>query len=252
MTGSGKVRFVFIAILAVLVTIPRLASNQVVAWELDAHSSISFKAIDVLPDPLRRVLQVSRDELNEGVREPDLNVVDNHKLYLYVLGRGTPKDSGGAHFALERFAKQAEDMIRAGDSMAKVAFVLGQAAHFIQDLNVPLHTVLGETSEEHLRYERQAYVTDGPAHRAGYRGFLLVKKYKCFAIETAERSSQYVPVALSPTPPRAVIEETWNSAVNDTANLWQSIFYKALGPEKSRELYGIPAPRREVGNGFFC
>jgi hypothetical protein len=49
-----------------------------------------------------------------------------------------------------------------------------------------------------------------------------------------------------------VIEKTWDDAVNDTAKLWLSIFYRALRPEKCLQLYGIPAPKEEVGKGWFC
>jgi hypothetical protein len=49
-----------------------------------------------------------------------------------------------------------------------------------------------------------------------------------------------------------VIEKTWDDAVNDTANLWLSIFYRALGLAKALELYGIPAPKGELGKGWFC
>ena len=44
-----------------------------------------------------------------------------------------------------------------------------------------------------------------------------------------------------------MIEKTWNDAVNDTANLWLSIFYRALGAGKALELYGIPVPAGEAG-----
>jgi hypothetical protein len=47
-----------------------------------------------------------------------------------------------------------------------------------------------------------------------------------------------------------VIEKTWNDVVNDTANVWQSIFYRALGPQKSLELYGIPLPKGEKEKGW--
>ena len=63
---------------------------------------------------------------------------------------------------------------------------------------------------------------------------------------------KYYAQALLNPPPREVIEETWDDAVNDTANLWLSIFTRALGPEKSLRLYGIPAPKGEVGKGWFC
>jgi hypothetical protein len=91
-----------------------------------------------------------------------------------------------------------------------------------------------------------------PDKRPEYAGFLLIKKYKCFAFDTAKRSSKHVDAALLSPPPREVVQTTWNDAVIDTANLWQSIFHRALGPEKSQELHGIRAPKGETGTGWFC
>lgn len=220
------------------------------AWEIMAHRTISQHALGVLPEPVKRILETKVGMLYYGVVEPDYNRVDDHKLPLSAI-RGTMR-LGGASFALDRFARKAEAMIKAEEPVGEIAFVLGQAAHFIQDLNVPLHTIWGETREEHETYERQAYFLRWPGDRYGYRGFYLVKNYKCFAYETARRSHPYVSQALAPVPPSRVIEETWDSAVNDTATLWLSIFYRALGPEKSLERYGIPAPNGEKGKGWFC
>jgi hypothetical protein len=48
------------------------------------------------------------------------------------------------------------------------------------------------------------------------------------------------------------VTEVADLAVIDTVNLWQSIFWHALGPERARQLYGIPAPVGEIGNGSLC
>lgn len=236
---------------SILIGVP-MADSKTDAWELGGHSAITQQAVNVLPKPLKQELEAHLNKLITGVLEPDRNRVESHKTYVYAIRGRTAQGSGGAHFALDRFGKQAEEMIKAGESMGNVAFVLGQAAHFIQDLNVPLHTITGETDAEHKSYERQAFFTEWPGPGHGYRGFFLVKKYQCFAFETAKRSNRYVDAALSTNPPRDVIETTWDDAVNDTANLWQSIFYRALGADKSQELYGIPAPKGEVGKGWFC
>ena len=183
--------------------------------------------------------------------EPDYNRVEDHRIYLKVI-RGTPKGPGGVHTSLEKYARRAEGMIRAGKPTDKIAFVLGQAAHFIIDANLPLHTIYGDTREQHRAYEEAAHVWDWPGAGTGYRGFHLVKNYRCFAFEAAMRSHKYYPQALQNPPPRQVIEKTWDDAVNDTANLWQSIFYRALGPEKSLRLYGIAGPAGELGEGQSC
>ena len=230
------------------------SASLAMAWWPEPHKAIGRNGLEVLPEGVKKVFESDPENLSAllwGMVEPDYNRIEDHRIYLKVI-RGTAQGSGGVHFALEKYAKKAEEMIKAGEPMDKIAFVLGQAAHFIQDANVPLHTIYGDTSAQHRTYEEAAYVWDWPGERYGYKGFYLVKNYKCFAYEAAKRNHPYYDKALKNPPPREVIERTWNDAVNDTANLWLSIFYRALGPEKALELYGIPAPRGEAGKGWFC
>ena len=240
--------------LGCLFTVLWVSVHLAMAWWPEPHKAIGRNALDALPEGLKKVLEANPENLAAllyGMVEPDYNRVEDHRIYLKVI-RGTAQGSGGVHTALKKYAQRAEEMIRAGEPMDKIAFVLGQAAHFIQDANVPLHTIYGDTKEQHRGYEETAYVWDWPGERSGYKGFYLVKNYKCFAYEAAKRSHPYYDQALQNPPPREVIEKTWDDAVNDTANLWISIFYRALGPEKALELYGIPGPRGEVGKGWFC
>ena len=85
-----------------------------------------------------------------------------------------------------------------------------------------------------------------------YRGFKLIKNYACFAHEIAQNSSQHARALFFDREIKRVTEISWDQAVNDTANLWQSVFWHALGAERSRQLYGISAPVGEIGNGSLC
>ncbi len=240
--------------LGVVSTVLCGSATLAMAWWPESHKAIGRNALELLPEGLKKVFEFDPENLSAllwGMVEPDYNRIKDHRIYFKVI-RGTPTGPGEVHTAVAKYAKRAEEMIRAGKPMNLVAFVLGQAAHFIQDGNVPLHTIYGDTREQHRAYEEAAYVWDWPGELYGYRGFFLVKNYKCFAYEAAKRSHPYHDRALKNPPPREVIEETWNDAVNDTANLWLSIFYRALGPEKALELYGIPAPRGELGKSWFC
>ncbi len=230
--------------LGCLFTVLWVSVNLATAWWPESHKAIGRNALAVLPEGLKKALEANpeiQSALLWGLVEPDYNRVEDHRIYLKVI-RGTASGAGEVHIVLKKYAQRAEEMIRAGEPMEKIAFVLGQAAHFIQDTNVPLHTIYGDTKAQHRAYEEAAYVWDWPGDRYGYKGFYLVKDYKCFAYEAAKRNHLYYHKALQNPPPREVIEKTWDDAVNDTANLWISIFYRALGPEKALELYGIPAP----------
>src|SRR5437899_1004192 len=101
-----------------------------------------------------------------------------------------------------------------------MTFALGQATHFVQNLNQPLHAAWGETRAQHNEIEAQMLYRSWQKDHT-YRGFMLVKDYACFAHEIAQNSS-------------------WDQAVNGTASFWQSIFWHALGPGRAWQLYGIP------------
>ena len=186
-----------------------------------------------------------------GVVEPDYNRVDDHELHVITL-RGIAPGGGGAAVALKEFASQAEELLKKGTDLGEVLFVMGQATHFIQDLNQPLHAAWGETAQEHAAYESRAFYRDWPGKKYGYRGFYVVKSYTCFAYDTANNSSRYAWSILSGAFDERLIEITWDQAVNDTVNLWLSIFWRALGPEKAQALYGIPEPKGMIGKGWFC
>jgi len=112
-----------------------------------------------------------------------------------------------------------------------VLFVLGQATHFVQDLNQSLHAAWGETRAEHNEIEAQMLYRSWQKDHT-YRGFRLVKIYSCFAHEIAQNSSQHA-VLFFDREIKRVTEIAWDQAVNDTANLWQSVSWHALGPERA-------------------
>jgi hypothetical protein len=78
-----------------------------------------------------------------------------------------------------------------------------------------------------------------------YRGFMLVKNYSCFAYEIAQNSSQHVRALLFSRDQAGHRDRMRDQAVNDTANLWQSILWQALGPERARQVRDSGAGERD-------
>src|SRR5438093_13521754 len=70
-------------------------------------------------------------------------------------------------------------MLRLGRGLDEMSFALGQATHFVQDLNQPLHAAWGETRAEHNEIEAQMLYRSWQKDHT-YRGFMLVKNYSCF------------------------------------------------------------------------
>ena len=79
-----------------------------------------------------------------------------------------------------------------------------------------------------------------------YRGFTLVRDYSCFAYQIAQTSSQHTRTLFFDRDIKRVTELAWDQAVNDTANLWQSILWNTFGPVRAAQIYGISAPVTEV------
>jgi len=180
-----------------------------------------------------------------GAEEPDFNRVVSHKIPLISLRGTPPPPQSGAAGELKRLATNAQEMLRRGRDPGEVLFVVGQATHFVQDLNQPLHAGRGETRAEHNEIEAKMLYRSWQRDHM-YRGFMLVKNYSCFAYEIAARALFF------DRDIKRVTEIAWDQAVNDTANLWQSIFWNALGPARAWQLHGIPAPAGEIGNGPPC
>lgn len=246
------VRSFFLLACTLFVSISTLFTGSAFAWWGESHKEITRSAVQLLPKSLQEALIPQLNFLITGSVEPDINRIDNHKVYISGVGVNQNRPNDGANIALVRFARQAETMIKAGEPMDKVAFVLGQAVHFIEDINVPLHTVWGETQRQHDDYEGVAYLPNWVVEKHTYSGFVLIRNYNCFAYEIAERSNIYASLTLKYPPPPNVIENTYLAAINDVADFYQSIFYRALGPNKALELYGIPTPKEEKGMGWFC
>jgi hypothetical protein len=242
---------VCVSLLGLLVLVQLNWSSTSWAWTLGAHRLIALDALTVLPPPMREALAPHASVILAGVVEPDFNRVVSHKIHFVSLRRTPPPPRSGAADEFKRLATNAEEMLRLGRGLDEVLFVQGQATHFVQDLNQPLHSAWGETRAEHNEIEAKMLYRSWQKDHT-YRGFMLVKSYSCFAYEIAQNSSQHARALFFDRDIKRVTEIAWDQAVNDTANLWQSIFWHVLGSERAWQLYGIPAPVKEIGNGSLC
>jgi Zinc dependent phospholipase C len=220
-------------------------------WVLEGHHSITLDALAVLPPAMREALTPHVSVLLAGVVEPDFHRVVSHKIPIISLSGTPPPARSGAANEFQRLATNAQEMLRLGRDLSEVSFVLGQATHFVQDLNQPLHAAWGETRAEHNEVEAQMLYRSWQKEHT-YRGFMLVRNYSCFALEIAQNSSQHARPLFFDREIKRVTEIAWDQAVNDTANLWQSILWHALGRERAWQQHGIPAPVREIANGSLC
>jgi len=109
------------------------------AWTLEGHRLIALDALSVLPPQMREAFSPYISPLLAGVEEPDFFRVVSHKIPIISLRGTPPPPRSGAADALKQFATNAQEMLRLGRDPWDVLFVVGQATHFVQDLNQPHH-----------------------------------------------------------------------------------------------------------------
>ena len=230
MRGAAKIFFLsFSSWLVFTILIP----TSCFPWGGSVHRYISEEAAMIMPDYIRRILNVHIYSLKEGTMDPDNRRIADHQNVSECASM------------IKRYAKKAEKMIRKGEDWEKIAFTLGQAAHYIQDLNQPQHCSGYETPKEHNAFESMAVY--GGWKRDMYDGFHYLKKYKKFAHNTARFSVRYVRYTTKFNLLkdyefyRKFITPIWAHAINDNADLWLTIFKNGLGEEKYKEL-GLPEP----------
>src|SRR5438094_3836530 len=159
-------------------------------WTLEGHRLIAVDALTVLPPPMREALTPHVSMILAGALEPDFNQLVSHKIRIVSLRGTPPPPSGEAAQELKRLSANAQEMLRLGRGLDEALFVVGQATHFVQDLNQPLHAAWGETRAEHHEIEAKMLYRSWQKDHT-YRGFMLVKNYSCFAYEIAQNSSQH-------------------------------------------------------------
>ena len=225
--------------------------SPVWGWTLEGHRLIALDALSVLPPQMREALTPHISSLLAGVEEPDFFRVVSHKIPIISLRGTPPPPRSGAPDALKQFATNAQQMLRLGRDPWDVLFVVGQATHFVQDLNQPLHAGWGETRAEHSEIEARMLYRSWQKDHA-YRGFALVRDYSCFADQIAQNSSQHTRALFFDRDIKRVTEIAWDQAVNDTANLWQSILWNTFGLVRAAQTYGISELIKRIGNGSLC
>ena len=133
------------------------------------------------------------------------------------------------------FATDAEEMIRLGRGLDEVSFVLGQATHFVQDLNQPPRRVGRDPRRAPREVEDQMlYRSWQKDHGTAASCSSRITPASAYSI--AEKSSQHARALFFDREIERVTDSAWDQAVNDTANFWQSVFRRALGPERAWQL----------------
>ncbi|MBM4322625.1 MAG: hypothetical protein FJ115_03610 [Deltaproteobacteria bacterium] len=210
--------------------LPLLPEN-VFSWGKQVHVTMTDQSIELMPNDF--FLKYRRD-LRLGTVEPDENRVINHTNVPDCV------------YMINKLAKKCEEMIKNGEEWSKVMFTMGQATHYIQDINNPHHGIGYYIKGDHEKFEEIA--TIGYWRKEHFDGFYLVKNYRIFGINNANWSKKYFDLTYELTPPyydndlyKKLLTPLWNHSVHSTFHLWLSIMWNGLGERKYKEL-GFPDP----------
>jgi len=135
-------------------------------------------------------------------------------------------------------------MIKNKEDWAKIMFMLGEATHYVEDLNTPFHCINVQKSI-HEEFEKMA--VEGQWQEGKYKGFYYIKDYINFGFNICHFSERYVPFIekwysrKDPELLKKMMVPLWANAVQDIADFWLTIFRNGFGEEKYKE-FGLPEP----------
>ena len=152
-------------------------SGEALSWRGQAHTRMTNDALKVMPKMPDDVFKKYAKELREGVLEPDKNRVIKHD------------DVNAVGMMIDTLARKCEKMIRENEDWSKIMFTLGQATHYVEDINTPFHCIKVK-KEIHEEFEKVA--VDGSWYPEKYKGFHYIKNYRVFADNICNFSERYV------------------------------------------------------------
>jgi len=130
------------------------ATAQAGAWSYHTHRKIVSDAIAFLPTEFQNRFLPFKDVMMKGATDPD-TVLKDFMNHVYHIHSRTGHDS--AVRITELFEQAAEHVRRSGPG-AEAAYTMGLLAHYVADLNQPLHTGGREAdsaeSDYHSTFER--------------------------------------------------------------------------------------------------
>ncbi len=209
-----------------------LLTRDALSWADRGHESVTETAIGVLSKMLndkldRKYLAL----LPQNVLEPDaLRVVDHTDV----------KDCGKM---IDKLANKAERLLHKNEDWSKIMFFMGEATHYVEDLNNPYHC--GGDDEEHEKFEKIAI--SGRWGSEDYDGFHYIRDYRIFAENICRSSRRYLKFTdqllqeYDPDSYKTLIAPIWKHSVNDVLDLWLTILWNGLG--KDYKTFGLPEPK---------
>lgn len=202
----------------------------VFAWIIPTHNKMIEDAIAVLPKELSQML--NKVAVIKGVSSVERPWdMWNHIYYVQpFLGRF---NLGGGPTKIEKLALRTRNMVKNKEPSEKVAYKMGQLAHYIADMNQPTHTVY-KLPWLFLRLQR--YELDFNKHNddfqlSSFGELSRIDSFQRYAEKTAEWANQfYSPILSTYTTGgkfkdlEAINQVIYDHTVIDIANVWYSLW----------------------------
>jgi hypothetical protein len=219
-----------------------LVSGPVFPWSQKTQQTIAVHAISMMPPALRSILEMNKNFLAEGAVAPfHWRNVENH--FQHADGSyGTAARKG------EDEAEKAVQMIRTKEALDQIAFQFGVVAHYVADVNHPLHTSDADEME-YLFYDEfnKLIASRHDKFRLVFYGYTLplaknpgIRAYLTAAAERTNR--HYFPLGKAfvqkgklvravkfdeRSIPFGIASISYSHAVTDVANVWLTIWARS-------------------------
>ena len=200
-----------------------------------AHTRMTNDALKIMPKmpEENQIFAIYLSELKAGILDPDKNRVIEHT------------NVAACGMMIDRLAKECERMIKKNEDWSRIMFTLGQATHYVEDLNTPFHCIK-VSKNIHEEFEKAA--VEGHWQEDSYKGFYYIKDYINFAYNICNFSERYVPFIekwyfkSDPELLKKMMVPLWANTVQDIVDFWLNIFRNGFGEQKYYKELGLPEP----------
>jgi hypothetical protein len=230
------------------------------AWTPSMDERIVREAVRLMPASLRGILQTHADEMKAGLKD----AAGDEAGPFHTMEEGRPGASAAAR--VQTLASQIVALIDGRQPFAQVARRMGEMAHYVGDLNNPLHVCSEDPREPGYALDYAEYVEsnldryplvfygwgDPSLDLPGVPGSLgRDADLMAFGAAAARRARRYYPAirrAYAPgnrepvalrfdvrSLPFGVASLSYSHSVTDTARVWLHVWNKAHG-----DLQGTP------------
>ncbi len=238
--GQGCI-FVTLAPLFMFLNVFLFPCRECLSWQTFMHKDITRIAYDNLPIELKEALSPYKDSILWNSMVPDLILQDwpHHEWNVHRK----PRDETDGPEYVQLLSKELISCLRENCcAMEEVARTLGRIAHYIEDLNQPLHTddYLNDNDWIHLLYEFDLYQDRDFLHFS-YKGSEFWDDIDIKAMESAARANRYYAPIVQEYQNgngldslKTISQTCYANAVQDVIDLWSTVWFAAKAKEPVR------------------